>query len=457
MVNSIVRTDRWQLNPTPEQLSYLEATKREYRLLCKALSYVVMGHWTEIVEATSCCAAIEKLIHKTSSNPSPKYLYFQKRFYKFPSYLRRAAIEFVLGQVSSFLTRYYGWQSGSRKRKDALPPRFNPAAGCYPALYRGQCIKFSGDFGSAQTADKGARTPCPNCLIKVWNGSDWVWIDVQITRVRERHLLAHSKGLSPSLIVRDGKAHLSVPFKLHPKKLSGDLVCAVDVGINTTATATIVSSDGTVISRAFFHRGGDIDRRDKVLGQIRHKARLTKKLHKGFCKGLYRRAKGINHNMAQHISKEIVQFAQLHDASVIVFENLKDWKPKAGKKRSTLKQRFHGWLHRLLVQLTQNKFVEVGGLVELVYPRGTSLGAYDGSGQVKRSKANYALATFQNGKRYNADLNGSSNIAARYWAYKLKLAYRNGRQLLSSKSSGSKSRMPITLSHLWDLDATQLL
>lgn len=443
MTNSIVRTDRWQLNPTPEQHEFLEATVNEYRAFCKALSYVVMGHWTEIALAASRCAAVEKLIHKTSSNPNPKYQYFQKRFYKFPSYLRRAAIEFVGGQVSSFLTRYYDWQSGNRKRRDALPPRFNPEAGCYPALYRGQCIKFSDDFGSAQ--------------IKVWNGSDWVWTNVQIMRVRERHLLALSIGLSPSLIVRDGKAHLSVPFKLHPKKLTGDVVCAVDVGINTTATATIVGSDGTVISRKFFHRGGDIDRRDKVLGQIRRKAKLTKKLHKGFCKGLYRRARGINHNMAQHISKEIVQFASQHGASVIVFENLKDWKPKAGKKRSTLKQRFHGWLHRLLVELTQNKFVEVGGKVELVYPRGTSSWAYDGSGQLKRSKANYALATFQNGKRYNADLNGSQNIAARYWAYKLKLAYRNGCQLLSSKSSGSKSRMPIVLSHLWrDKDATLL-
>jgi hypothetical protein len=42
------------------------------------------------------------------------------------------------------------------------------------------------------------------------------------------------------------------------------------------------------------------------------------------------------------------------------------------------------------------------------------------------------------------------NIAARYWAYKLKLAYRNGCQLSSSKSSGDKQRMPVTLSRLWD-------
>lgn len=179
MTNSIVRTDRWQLNPTPEQLIYLEATVNEYRSFCKALSYVVMGHWTEIVGATSRCAAIEKLIHQTSSNSNPKYQYFQKRFYKFPSYLRRAAIEFVNGQVSSFLTRYYDWQSGNRKRKDARCPRFNSRAGCYPALYRGQCVKFSDDFGSAH--------------IKVWNGSDWIWIEVQIVQVRELDVLPRPK------------------------------------------------------------------------------------------------------------------------------------------------------------------------------------------------------------------------------------------------------------------------
>ena len=442
MSSSIVRTDKWKLNPSPEAMCYLEMTLSEYRAYCKALSYVVMANWQDISSTSSQCSAVEKLIHKTTANPDPKHLYFGRRFYKFPSYLRRAAIEFVCGQVSSFLSRYRQWQSGIRKCRDAKPPRFNPEAGCYPALYRGQCIKFQDDFGFAE--------------IKVWNGLDWVWIKVQIAGLRQRHLLDNSKGLSPALIVKNGKAHLSVPFKLHPTKRSGDFVCAVDVGINTTATATIVSSGGTVIARQFFHRGIDIDRRDKVLEQIRAKAKQTKTLHKGFCKGLYRRAAGLNRNMAQHLSKEIVRFALKHDAHVIVFEDLQGWKPKAGKKRSTLKQRFHGWLHRLLVQLTENKFVEVGGKVELVYPRGTSSWAYDGSGKLKRSKSNYALATFQSGKQFNADLNGSYNIAARYWAYKQKLAYRNGRQLPSSKSSGGKSRMPITLSALWDREAARV-
>jgi hypothetical protein len=42
------------------------------------------------------------------------------------------------------------------------------------------------------------------------------------------------------------------------------------------------------------------------------------------------------------------------------------------------------------------------------------------------------------------------NIGARYWGYKLKLAYRNGCQLSSRKSSGDKQKIPVALSRLWD-------
>ncbi len=444
MSSSIVRTDKWKLSPSGEVKSFLEMAINGYRAFCRALSYVVMGHWAEISVASSQCAAVERLIHQTRQNPNPKYRYFGKRFYKFPSYLRRAAIEFVVGQVSSFLTRYWQWQGGDRARRDAKPPRFNPMAACYPALYCGQCIKLHEDAAE----------------IKVWNGSDWVWAIVPIAQKRQRHLLDHAKSCSPLLVMRNGKAWLSMPFKLHPRKLSGEVVCAVDVGINTTATVSMILPDGTVTAWRFFHRGADIDHRDKVLKRISHKARLTMssggKL-KGFCNSLYRKAKNLNRNMAHHISKQIVAFAREQGAATIVFENLKGWKPKARRKGSTLKQRFHGWLHRMLVEFTEQKFKEVGGKVETVYPRGTSAWAFDGSGRLKRDKSNYALAKFQTGKRYSADLNGSYNIGARYLAFKQKLAYRNGCQSSTGKSSRLERRMPVTLSLLWDREATFVL
>jgi hypothetical protein len=50
----------------------------------------------------------------------------------------------------------------------------------------------------------------------------------------------------------------------------------VDLGLNTIAVASIVSPDGTVTARRFFNNfAADIDRRDKRLQAIRHKARLT--------------------------------------------------------------------------------------------------------------------------------------------------------------------------------------
>lgn len=437
MAQSIVRTEKWILQPSPEVRLHLEATVSEYRAFCKALSYVIMGRWSVLMEAKSFCAAVEKLIHRTKKNPTPKYDYFGRRFYKFPSYLRRAAIEFVKGQVSSFLTRYQAWQSGIRTRRDAKPPRFNPNAGCYPALYKGEMVKFNPDWTIAS--------------IKVWNGSDWVWVEVPITGKRQRHLIGIAK--SPALVVSGKHCHLAMPFNIIPKTWQSDIVCAVDVGINTLATASIVRPDGTVLARRFIHPASDIDRRDKQAIIIRQKARQTKQLHRGFAKTPYRKARGINANIAQQVSRQLVNFALEYGASTIVFEDLKGWRPKGGRKRSTLKQKFHGWLHRRLVTLTEEKFVEAGGTVEYVKARGTSSWAFDGSGKVQRSKRQYELAMFPNGKQFNADLSASYNIAARYLAYKIKLTRRKDGQVSRGKSSCGTPRMPVTLSLLWDWEA----
>lgn len=378
MSRAIVRTDKWGLQPSPDVRLHLLATVDEYRAYCKALSYVVMGHWSALVAAKSFCGAVEKLIHCTQKNPNPKYGYFEKRFYKFPSYLRRAAIEFVRGQVSSYLTRYRAWQADKRPRRDTKPPTFNPAAGCYPVLYQGQLIKFSQDLSMAE--------------IKVWNGSDWVWVSVSVKGLRRRHSVG--ERFSPQLIANERHCHLSVPFKIKLPKREGHVVCAVDVGINTLATASIVCPNGTVLARTFIHPASDIDRRDKQATIIRHKARKTKLLRQGFAKTPYRRAKAINANIAQQVSRQLVNFALAYGASTIVFEDLKGWRPKGGRKRSSLKQKFHGWLHRRLVTLTEQKFQEEGGKTEYVYARGTSSWAFDGSGQVQRSKTQYELAMF---------------------------------------------------------------
>ncbi len=271
----------------------------------------------------------------------------------------------------------------------------------------------------------------------------------------KRHLLPNTKALYPSLVLTKTGIYLSVPFEVHPHKAGkAERVCGVDLGINTIAVASIIDPDGTVTARRFFDSAADIDRRDKRLQSIRKKARLTMgktgKLYKGFAASTYRKARNINKQIAQLISRQLVDWAMLNGAGVIVFENIKGWCPKGGRKGSSLRQRFHGWLHRLLVKLVEEKFAEVGGKVEFVFARGTSSNAYDGSGLVKRDKQNYSQATFTTGKQYNCDLSGSYNIGARFWASKnKKLVRRNGSESVSGKSPRTEPRSRVSLSSLW--------
>src|SRR4051812_28706713 len=118
MKKAIIRCDKWRLAPTPEQRQMLGDTTSKYRDLVRALVVAINVHWPELANQKARCAALERLIHQTKDNPSPVYAYFNNRFYKFPSYLRRAAIEAAFGIVSSFHTRYMKWQSGIRKRRD---------------------------------------------------------------------------------------------------------------------------------------------------------------------------------------------------------------------------------------------------------------------------------------------------------------------------------------------------
>lgn len=471
MVKQSIRTDKWNIVATAKQKQLLSVTVSEFRCLVRCLVGVINTHWSTIGQLNTKrqIPAVEKLIHTTAKNPSPRYLYFNRRFYKFPSYYRRGAIQFAIGQVSSFNTRYRDWQSGIRNRFDALPPRLNSDCGTHPPLYKGQCIRFADDDVRVERTDVASqrrRTPV-RAAIKVFTGTDWVWETVGLTGHRQRHLNPDNQRKSPSLIVNDKSCHLSVPFKIkRPQLKDTGRVLAIDLGINTTATASIVNFDGTVTHREFIHPGRNIDRRDKRLKRVSKKARLTSrllggklptqnatygKLSKGFARGLYRKAGNINREIGQKVSARLVKIAKQYGVKYIVFEHLKGWRPRSGRKRSTLKQRFHGWLHRQIVNLTEMKWSELGGRVVFVNPRGTSSCAYDGSGKLKRNSKNYELAVFSSGKQYNCDLSASYNIGARFI---LKLLGGNSPQDEQGKSSCSSPRSWVTLSMLWSCRPT---
>ena len=434
----IIRTDKWGLLPDKEQLPVLEDTVEIYRDFVRRLISIVSLRWKEVATSDTPQRYVEQLINQTKNNLEPKYGRFfgrKTKLYKFPSYLRRAAINDAIGHVSSFQTRYRDWQGGTRKRRDAKSPRLNTSCGVYPDLYKNQCIKIAADYTQAE--------------IKVYRNNDWVWMTVKIGNLARRHLMLEVKQLSPTLVVKNSRASLSVPYQIPRKStLSTNRYCGVDIGINTTAVCSVVDESGIVHARKFIHDGRALDKRDKHLARIIRKARLTKKLHKGFAKAHYRKAANISKNIAESTAKQIINFAVANNATTVVIENLRNWKPKGGKRKSNLKQRFHGWVKSAIADRLEQLGQEHGIKIVSVYARGTSSFAYDGSGKVKRDKDNYALGSFITNKKYAIDLSASYNIAARYIAHKLKLATKHGK-LLVSQSSDSKPGSWVSLSSLW--------
>ena len=78
----------------------------------------------------------EKLVHTTKYSKA-KYN-FDAKFYKFPSYLRRAAIQAALGSVSSYYSNYKNWETNGKVGKE---PKLQCDRFCFPAFIGLLCTK----------------------------------------------------------------------------------------------------------------------------------------------------------------------------------------------------------------------------------------------------------------------------------------------------------------------------
>ena len=150
--DSGIRSDIWSLEMSQDQKRFSFFTVAEYRQFLKPLVLIAYWNWKELSSLTTKerVKQLENLVHKTAGNPVPKYSWYFKRaisnhpsFRKFPSYLRRAAIQDALGIVSSFVTRWDIWKRGERKHRYDKPPRLNTMCNSYPALYKGQQIRYN--------------------------------------------------------------------------------------------------------------------------------------------------------------------------------------------------------------------------------------------------------------------------------------------------------------------------
>ncbi len=424
----------------------LNETVRIYR---KALAYligVVNENWEAVKRIDTGSLEqrryIDKLVHGTK-NHEARYPDFDKQFYKYPCYLRRATITAAIGAVSSYRSNLANWEMSDKKDKQ---PTLQVNRNELPTFFRDEMFLVDG----APERVKVVKNPKPkdeltaeekkiekakrkavelqnsqneltalsnHCTVrlKVYYKNDWVWATVTLRKTDIAYLRKywmHACASAPMLEKCFGKYSLRFAFdenvKLSDAPIDKQRVCAVDLGLNTDAVCSIMTADGTILAREFINFPSDKDHLYHVLNRIKKFQRLhgSREAH-----NFWPYAKRVNDELSKKIAAAIVEFAVLYSADVIVFEHL-DFK---GKKASSKKQKIQMWRKNGIQRIAEHKAHRCGIRISHICAWGSSKLAYDGSGEVKRAQNNHSLATFTSSKQYNADLNACYNIGARYF------------------------------------------
>ena len=370
-----------------------------YRQAVGYLIRVYEESWEElsrIVNLQKRFNAAEHLVHSTKKNRA-RYDFDQK-FPKMPSYLRRSAIQHALGSVSSYETRLELWK---QKKLDGKP-KLVYENHAMPVFYRDVMYK------EAENHEDMA-------FLKLYDGHDWKWFSVNLLHTDMEYLRKNWSGVkssAPTLEKRHHKYFLRFSYteevSLSKKEVNEQIICSVDLGINTDAVCTIMRSDGTVLGRKFINFPSEKDRLSHVLGRIR---RFQKEHGSKQIGSRWAYAKRLNTELARKTARSITEYAHENHADVIVFEYLEMKGKISGKKR----QKLHLWKKREIQTMCEHKAHRYGIRVSRVCAWNTSRLAYDGSGPVSRDPKNHSLCVFQSGKQYNCDLSASYNIGARYW------------------------------------------
>lgn len=398
-------------------LATAKVFKDSVNIFQKALEficYVVEKEWN-IIKLQNTLEyrehSVEKLIHKTKDNLSPKYTEFDNLFYKFPSYLRRCAIDQAIGAVSSHMTNLENYENekylkiSNGRKFSKKPPKFNPKQAKYPVLFKDNMFKKLDDS---------------TVQLKVFKNNDWVWIKCNLRNQDIKYIqnnCENFKELSPILESNGLGYKLRFTFEKNInlpeiKSISNRKILSVDLGVNTSAVCTIMNGDGTVLGRKFIDMPGEKDQMYRLINRISKRQSSSGKEAK--LTRLWGKVNGLKKEITNKVSHKILEFATEQNVDVIVFERLGVMKLRGyGAKRN--RKRIHHWNKRTIIKKICAKAHTLGIRYSVINPKNTSALAFDGSGKVERFKDNFSICKFTNGKIYNCDLNASYNIGARYF------------------------------------------
>ena len=412
-------------------------TMEIYRQAVGYLTEIYAQVWEElrkIPETKKRFNTAEHMVHMTKKNTAR--FDFDLRFPKMPSYLRRSAIQHALGSVSSYETRLGQWkETGVLSGRPKLTCRNH----AMPVFYRDVMYR-EGAEGTNEA------------YLKLYDGHDWKWFRVYLKRTDMEYLRRNWKGKKasvPALEKRHCRYFLRFSYTeevtLTKIPVKEQIICSVDLGINTDAVCTIMRSDGTVLGRRFIDHPSEKDRMYRTLGRIR---RFQREHGSAQTQGRWAYTKRLNTELGKKTAGAIVRYAEENHADVIVFEYLEMQGKISGKK----KQKLHLWRKRDIQRRCEHQAHRKEMRIFRICAWNTSRLAYDGSGAVTRDWEDYSLCTFQTGKRYNCDLSASYNIGARYFIRELlKPLPVTERSLLEAKVPSVKRRTSCVYADLKEL------
>lgn len=414
-----------------------------YRHAVDFLIGVCLKEWEQIVplKGQNRLTYVEALIHVTAKHPDVIYPEFDERFYKLPSYLRRAAINEAIGKVSSYKSNLANWEADDPKTR-GRKPSFPKAGYIYPCMYRGNMYQRTGAY---------------EARIKVYVRNTWDWLTIRLRKSDIDYIerrCAERKQCAPTLQKRGHGWHLDFPFmeeaELCATKIQDQTIVAVDLGINTTATVSVMRANGTILGRHFCKLSEETDRLTHSINRIKkaqqHGNRKTPRL--------WAKAKGINHDISVKTAAFIIDTAVLYNADTIVFEHLE----KKGKVLGSKKQRLKLWRSQEVQKIATDKAHRLGMHISRICAWGTSRPCLRwqryGTAWTKSGFPTYELCQFPNGKIYNCDLSASYNIGARYFIREiLKSLDESSRLRMEAKVPPCSKRSTCTLSTLISLNA----
>ena len=315
-------------------LKALESSIIIYR---EALSYVipiVNTHWGEMKDFefnNQRNNYIEKLIHSTKNHQA---VYgFDEKFHKFPCYLRRAVVAKSIGIVSSYRSNLENWEAKKLELertggKIPKPPCLSTCHYDYPAYYK------DGLFKNFNPENKTIE-------LKVFKNNDWVYetygLKTSDCNYYKKNLVNKKQNV-PTIRKRGRRFYATFSYEESVPLIDQDdikKICAIDLGIDTDATCSIMSADGTIHARKFIHFSEEHDRLDTQIGRIKRNQRKGNRKNTK----LWKRVSGISQDIADKTARAIFEFGYEHGVDVFVLEFL-EFKGKHTVKRA------HFWRYK---------------------------------------------------------------------------------------------------------------